>query len=60
MKIKILHFINWLNPGGVEKQLLSIIENYNRDKFRMDICCIGNGLGIMIDKFKKNDYLARI
>jgi glycosyltransferase involved in cell wall biosynthesis len=43
--IKVLHVINWLKPGGIEIQLLRILQGYDRCRFHMDVCVIGDGIG---------------
>jgi glycosyltransferase involved in cell wall biosynthesis len=43
--IKVLHVVNWLKPGGIEIQLLRILEGYDRRRFHMDVCVIGDDVG---------------
>lgn len=43
-KIKILYCIEYLSSGGTEKQLLSLIEGLNRDRFQPHLCCLRNSI----------------
>ena len=43
--IKVLHLITWLNPGGIERWLLSMLQKVDRDRVAMDFCCKGPNTG---------------
>lgn len=43
--IRVLHLINWLNPGGIERWLLQMLKEVDLERYRMDIACKGNGVG---------------
>jgi glycosyltransferase EpsF len=45
MPIKVLHLITWLNPGGIERWLLSMLQAVDRERVAMDFCCKGPGVG---------------
>lgn len=42
--------INWFRRGGVETQLLRIFRDYDRDRFHMDACVIGDEEGYLADE----------
>ena len=43
--MKVLHLITWLVPGGIEKWLLSMLQEMPREKCAMDILCKGPSTG---------------
>lgn len=43
--IRVLHVVNWFHVGGVETQLLRILREYDRSRFHMDVCLIGEEPG---------------
>lgn len=43
--IRVLHVVNWFHAGGVETQLLEILRKYDRRRFHMDVCLIGEEPG---------------
>jgi glycosyltransferase EpsF len=45
MPIKVLHLITWLNPGGIERWLLSMLREIDRKRAVTDFCCKGPGVG---------------
>ncbi|HMK36209.1 MAG TPA: glycosyltransferase [Desulfomonilaceae bacterium] len=45
--IKVLHVINWFRAGGVETQLMHVLREYDRSRFHMDVCVIGNEPGYL-------------
>ena len=51
--IRVLHVINWFRRGGVETQLLQILRDYDRSRFRMDVCCFGSELGYLAPEAKR-------
>ena len=53
MLIRVLHSINWFQRGGVETQLLQILRDYDRARFRMDVCCFGTEVGYLAPEAKK-------
>lgn len=42
---RVLHLINWLNPGGIERWLLQLLREVDRERYEMDIACKGAALG---------------
>ena len=50
--IKVLHVVDRLQTGGVETQLIRILEGYDRSQFHMDVCLIGKNPGDLVDKAK--------
>lgn len=42
---KALHLIHSFNRGGIEKWLLSMLEEISRDECEMDFCCKGSDTG---------------
>jgi glycosyltransferase involved in cell wall biosynthesis len=47
--LKVLHLITWLVPGGIEKWLLSMLQEIPRDECAMDIACKGVSVGPLAD-----------
>lgn len=45
--MRVLHLITWLVPGGIEKWLLSMLEEIPRDECAMDILCKGPSVGAL-------------
>ncbi|MFP3869172.1 MAG: glycosyltransferase [Desulfobacteraceae bacterium] len=45
--IKILHLVTWLNPGGIERWLISMLREIDRERVAMDFCCKGPTTGIL-------------
>jgi glycosyltransferase involved in cell wall biosynthesis len=45
--------VNWLNPGGIETQLLQILAGYDRNRFHMDVCAIGAHTGELAPEAQK-------
>lgn len=45
-KIRILHVLGSMNPGGVERWLLNILEFIDRSQFQLDICTFGPEAGL--------------
>jgi glycosyltransferase involved in cell wall biosynthesis len=43
--MKVLHLITHLGPGGIERWLLSMLEQIPRAQCLMDICCKGDTVG---------------
>lgn len=43
--MKVLHLITWLVPGGIEKWLLSMLQEIPRSECEMDIACKGASVG---------------
>jgi glycosyltransferase EpsF len=42
---RVLHLITWLQPGGIEKWLLSMLKTIPRDEYELDFCCKGSDVG---------------
>ncbi len=53
-KIKILYCIEYLNFGGTEKQLISLINGLNRNKFQPHLCCLRDSI---IGKYRRHEAL---
>ncbi len=51
--VRVLHVVNWLRLGGVEIQLLRILSGYDRSRFHMDVCVIGEEIGYLSDEFEE-------
>jgi glycosyltransferase EpsF len=43
--IRVLHLIHWLTTGGIERWLISMLQEIDRERYQMDICCKGSGVG---------------
>lgn len=43
--MKVLHIITHLGPGGIERWLLSMLEQVPRTECAMDVCCKGSSVG---------------
>lgn len=43
--IRVLHLIHWLTTGGVERWLINMLQEIDRERYQMDICCKGSGVG---------------
>lgn len=43
--LRVLHLVTWLQPGGIEKWLLEMLEYVRRSECSMDVCCKGKELG---------------
>lgn len=50
-----LHVVNWLRRGGVETQLLRILRDYDRDRFHLDVCCVGAAEGELAGEARRLD-----
>ena len=55
MKKKILFIITYLELGGAQKQLLSLIENLDKDKYSLYLCA--GDYGYLKNKFKAITFL---
>jgi glycosyltransferase EpsF len=44
-ELRVLHLITWLVPGGIEKWLLSMLQEMPREECAMDIACKGPSVG---------------
>jgi len=51
--IKVLNVTNWLQRGGVETQLLKILQWYGSSRFHMDICCSGDKTGYLAEEARE-------
>lgn len=49
--MKVLHLVHSLNPGGVETNLLRMMQTIPRSTVAMDICCRDANFGPLVDKF---------
>ena len=45
MKIKILHVVGTMNPGGVETWLMHVLRHIDRQKFQLDFCTLSGKPG---------------
>ena len=48
-RLKVLHLVTWLRPGGIEKWLLEMLKEFDRTECAMDVCCKGPSLGTLSD-----------
>lgn len=48
--MKVLHLITWLEPGGIEKWLLTMLGQESLDDVVMDFCCKGSHVGRLADE----------
>ncbi len=46
--MRVLHLITWLNRGGIESWLLSMLGEIDRADCEMDICCKGPNPGTLV------------
>ena len=51
--IKVLHVLNGFQAGGVETQLLKILQGYDRGKFHMDACLVGGAVGELAEEARQ-------
>jgi len=52
--IRVLHVLNGFHAGGVETQLLRILRGYDRSRFHMDACVIGDDPGPIAEEARKH------
>lgn len=52
MPIRVLHLITWLNPGGIERWLISMLRAVDREQVLMDFCCKGPNIGNLAGQAK--------
>ena len=52
-KIKILRVVNSLNIGGLEKGVVNVALNLNKNKFEQVFCCLGKK-GVLADRLEKD------
>jgi glycosyltransferase involved in cell wall biosynthesis len=45
--IRVLHLVTWLEPGGLEMWLLSMLKEIPRGAVGMDFCCKGPSVGTL-------------
>jgi glycosyltransferase involved in cell wall biosynthesis len=45
--IRALHIVTWLNRGGLETWLLQLLQNADRRRLAIDVCCKGVHVGEM-------------
>lgn len=53
-RIRILHALGAMNPGGIETWLMHVLRNIDRSQFQMDFCLFGSEPGLYateIDRF---------
>jgi glycosyltransferase involved in cell wall biosynthesis len=46
LKVRVLHCLGTMNPGGVETWLMHVLRNIDRERFQLDICTFGNQPGL--------------
>lgn len=51
--IRILNVIGRFSHGGIENQLLRVLQSYDRDRFTMDVCCTMPGKGSLEEHAKE-------
>lgn len=49
--MKVLHLVHSLNPGGVETNLLRMMQSIPRSRVAMDVCCRDARFGPLFDKY---------
>jgi glycosyltransferase involved in cell wall biosynthesis len=42
---RVLHLINWLTTGGIERWILQMIEEMDRSRYELDVLCKGSSTG---------------
>lgn len=42
---RVLHLINWLTTGGIERWILQMIEEMDRSRYELDVLCKGKSTG---------------
>ena len=42
-RIKILHVVFSLEPGGMENGLVNVAKGLNREEFEVHVCCLNKG-----------------
>ncbi len=52
MAVRVLHLVHWLNRGGLEVWLRSLVRHVDRAQVAMDVCCKGPSVGILADDFR--------
>jgi glycosyltransferase involved in cell wall biosynthesis len=45
-RLRILHALGTMDPGGVETWLLNVLRYIDRDRFQLDFCTFGSGPGL--------------
>lgn len=45
-KLRILHVLGTMDPGGVETWLLNVLKYMDRDRFQFDFCTFGPSVGL--------------
>lgn len=53
MKVRVLHGLGTMNPGGVETWLMHVLRNIDRERFQLDICTFGNQPGLYAPEVEK-------
>ncbi|MFV1965104.1 MAG: glycosyltransferase family 4 protein [Pirellulaceae bacterium] len=43
--IRVLHLVHWMNRGGIESWLLTVLQHLSRKRCQMDVCCKGPECG---------------
>jgi glycosyltransferase involved in cell wall biosynthesis len=46
LRVRVLHGLGTMNPGGVETWLMHVLRNIDRERFQLDICTFGNQPGL--------------
>lgn len=49
-KFRILHVVWNLNVGGIETYVVNVLRTFDRDRFHMDVCCVGGARGALADE----------
>lgn len=52
-KIRVLHLVTNLKVGGIEKLVHDLSLRIDKDLFDLDICCVGDGVGPLLDGVKE-------
>ena len=47
-KIKVLHIVGAMYPGGMENFIMNIYENIDKERFQFDFLWQGRGVGMLL------------
>lgn len=56
-KIRVLHVINSMRVGGAEKLIYDMFEEYNKEKFQFELCCLRQ-IGPLARKLEREGHKA--
>jgi glycosyltransferase involved in cell wall biosynthesis len=58
-KLKIVHMVEDLEVGGLEKVLTTIVQGLNKNKYEVEVWCLAAG-GLIADELEKNGITVRV